>query len=117
MHWFRASPLVPDAAFQDTTEPDVGHWRHFPEAWPVTPAGSPGAAARTPEPRAPLDAALARLPELWRRVLTARDTAGHRDQQVADELGLTLDQERDILALARAAVRDRLDHSPTDGGR
>ena len=31
------------------------------------------------------------------------------DARVAAELGLTVEQERDVLARARAAVRDRLD--------
>lgn len=114
---FRARPIIPDAAFQGATEPYPGHWRRFPEPWPAAPAGRPGAEARTSERQAALDAALARLPELWRRVVTARDVAHRDDQQVADDLDLTLDQERDILARARAAVRDWLDRTLRDGPR
>src|SRR5579859_1075687 len=110
-HRFRAQPVVPDAAFQGATEPYPGHWRQFPEPWPAAPAGRPGAEApgrpgaeaRT-SVQAALDAGLAHLPELWRRVVTAHDVAHRDDQQVADDLDLTLDQERDILARARAAV-------------
>lgn len=87
---FRARPPVPDAAFQDETEPYPGHWRALPEPWPDTDAGP-----------AVLDAALAELPELWRQVVLSR----------GDDLGLTPEQERDILALARAAVRDHLDRA------
>jgi len=96
--WFRPEPLVPDAVFQDESEPYPGHWRDFPEPW------------QFPESSALLavvDAAVADLPELWQRVLMAR---AH-----ADELGLTAEQERDILARARAAVRDRLDRSGIGG--
>jgi RNA polymerase sigma-70 factor, ECF subfamily len=115
--WFRAKPLVPDAAFQDTTEPYPGHWRRFPEPWPAAPTGRSGRRARAAEQRMALDAALTGLPQLWWRVLTAHDVTGRADQQVADELGLTLEQERDILARARAAVRDQLDRTQTDGPR
>jgi RNA polymerase sigma-70 factor (ECF subfamily) len=114
-HRFRARPVIPDAAFQGATEPYPGHWRRFPEPWPAAPAGRPGAEVRTPGQQAALDSALARLPELWRRVVTERDVARRDDQQVADDLGLTLGQERDILARARAAVRDRLDRTRADG--
>jgi RNA polymerase sigma-70 factor, ECF subfamily len=115
--WFRAKPLVPDAAFQDATEPYPGHWRRFPEPWPAAPADRPGPQARTAEQQMALAAALTGLPPLWRRVVTAHDVTGRADQQVADELGLTLEQERDILARARAAVRDQLDRTQTDGPR
>jgi hypothetical protein len=49
--------------------------------------------------------------------VTARDVAGRDDQQVADDLDLTVAQERDILTRARAAVRDGLDRTRTDGPR
>jgi RNA polymerase sigma-70 factor (ECF subfamily) len=108
---FHTRPVVPEAAFQHEGEPFPGHWRRFPEPWPATPS----AEGLTSDQRAALDAALAGLPELWRRVLMARDVAGHHDQQVADDLDLTLEQERAVLARARAGVRDRLDHMRLDG--
>jgi RNA polymerase sigma-70 factor, ECF subfamily len=95
--WFRA-PLVPDEAFQDAAEPYPGHWRRLPQPWPTGLA---------PEPA--LRAAVDGLPETWRKVLLGHDADGHDDARVAAELGLTVAQERDILARARAAVRDRLD--------
>jgi RNA polymerase sigma-70 factor (ECF subfamily) len=94
--WFRA-PLVPDPAFQDDGEPYPGHWRRFPEPWPS--AGT----------SADLAAALDALPEMWREVLLRRDGAGHDDARVAEELRLTVAQERDVLARARAELRARLD--------
>jgi RNA polymerase sigma-70 factor (ECF subfamily) len=102
--WFRPEPLVPDAAFQDGSGPYPGHWRDFPEPWQL-----PGAGEARAELLAVVDAAVAELPELWQRVLMA--CAHADDHQVADELGLTVEQERDILARARAAVRDRLDRA------
>jgi RNA polymerase sigma-70 factor, ECF subfamily len=115
--WFRPKPLVPDAAFQDATEPYPGHWRRFPESWPAAPTGRPGPQARTAEQQMALDAALTGLPQLWRRLVTAHDVTGRADQQLADELGLTLEQERDLLARARAAVRDQLERMQTDDPR
>jgi RNA polymerase sigma-70 factor (ECF subfamily) len=108
--WFRPEPLVPDAAFQDESEPYPGHWRDFPEPWQL-----PGSSAARTELLAVVDAAVSDLPELWRRVLMAR--AHGDDQRVADELGLTVEQERDILARARATVRDRLDRTRIGGRR
>jgi RNA polymerase sigma-70 factor (ECF subfamily) len=114
---FRARPVVPDAAFQGSAEPYPGHWRRFPGPWPAAQADQAGAEARVSGQQAALEAALARLPELWRRVVTARDVAHRDDQQVAGELDLTVGQERDILARARAALRERLDRTGTDAPR
>ena len=117
--WFRPEPLVPDAAFQDEAGPYPGHWRRFPEPWPAVPATGPdpGAGAAAAWPRAALAAALAGLPGPWRRVVAARAAADGDDQRVAADLGLTARQERDILARARAAVRDQLDQARPDGSR
>jgi RNA polymerase sigma-70 factor (ECF subfamily) len=114
-HWFRARPLVPDAAFQGTNEPYPGHWRRFPEPWPSAPADEPD--ARTTRHHAAVEAAFAGLPALWRHAVLARSLARCDDQQVAADLGLTVKQVRDILARARAAVRDELDRARTDGPR
>jgi len=100
--WFRPEPLVPDAAFQEESEPYPGHWRDLPEPWQLPESGEARA-----ELLAVVDAAVADLPELWQRVLMAHADAG--------ELGLTVEQERDILARARAAVRDRLDRTRIGG--
>jgi len=116
-HGFRAEPLAPDAAFQGTSEPYPGHWRRFPEPWPSAPVGEPDADARTTQDHAAAAAALAGLPALWRHVVIARYLARRDDQQVAADLGLTVTQVRDILARARAAVRDELDRARADGPR
>jgi RNA polymerase sigma-70 factor (ECF subfamily) len=115
--WFRAEPLVPDAAFQDASEPYPGHWRRFPEPWPAAPATGPGAAVPPNLAARGAQAALAGLPGPWRRVVTARDAVDGDDQRVAADLGLTAKQERDTLARARAAVRDQLDQARPDGSR
>jgi RNA polymerase sigma-70 factor, ECF subfamily len=114
---FRPEPLVPDAAFQDATEPYPGHWRGFPEPWPATPGPGADLGAAVAWPRAVVAAALAGLPGPWRRVVAARAAAAGDDQRAATGLGLTDRQERDILARARAAVRDQLDQARPDGSR
>jgi RNA polymerase sigma-70 factor (ECF subfamily) len=116
-HWFRAKPLVPDAAFQGTNEPYPGHWRQFPEAWPSAPTGEADADARTTQRHAAVEAAFAALPALWRHVVLACYLAGGDDEVAAADLGLTVKQVRDILARARAAVRDELDRARTDDPR
>jgi RNA polymerase sigma-70 factor (ECF subfamily) len=93
--------LVPESQFQDADEPYPGHWRHFPDRWP--PAG--------PGQRATALAALNELPDSWRAVLQGRDVFGRSDSQVAADLGLSVEQERDILTAARAFVRARLDEA------
>jgi DNA-directed RNA polymerase specialized sigma24 family protein len=102
---FRQRPVVPDSAFQQTGEPNPGHWRRFPDRWP--PAG--------PEHRAAAQAALDQLPDTWRHVLLGRDVLGHTDAQVASELGLSVEQVRDILTNARAVVREHLAGVPPTG--
>jgi RNA polymerase sigma-70 factor (ECF subfamily) len=111
---FRARPIVPDSAFQDQGEPYPGHWRHAPQPWPQ--AARPRAAQML--------AAFEELPATWRRVLLRHDGRTRApaeraglDDTVAGELGLTVDQERDILTQARAALRDRLARGPESGTR
>jgi RNA polymerase sigma-70 factor, ECF subfamily len=116
-HWFRAKPLVPDAAFQAAGEPFPGHWRRFPGPWPSAPAGEPGADARTTQHHAAVEAAVAGLPAPWRRLVVARHRARRGNRQVAADLGFTMEQVRDLLARARAAVRDELDRARTGGPR
>jgi len=91
--WFRRRPVVPDSAFQDSSEPYPGHWREFPREWPG------------PVTSDQLREALATLPHTWRVVLLRHDGASG----VTVESGLTDAQERDILTSARAALRDALD--------
>ena len=100
--WFRRRPVVPDSAFQDSSEPYPGHWREFPREWPG------------PVTSDQLREALATLPHTWRVVLLRHDgasgvAADNADGAVAVESGLTDAQERDILTSARAALRDALD--------
>jgi RNA polymerase sigma-70 factor (ECF subfamily) len=102
---FRARPIVPDAEFQSADEPYPGHWRRFPERW--LPAGG--------APETAVAAAVAELPETWQQVLLRHDVAGLPDAQVAAGLELDVEQERDILARARAAVRDRLENARVKG--
>jgi RNA polymerase sigma-70 factor, ECF subfamily len=105
--WFRRRPVVPDSAFQDSSEPYPGHWREFPQEWPGPVTGDQ------------LREALATLPHTWRVVLLHHDgpSGDTADDAVAAESGLTVAQERDILTSARAALRDALDAAQRGAAR
>jgi DNA-directed RNA polymerase specialized sigma24 family protein len=60
-------------------------------------------------------ATLEELPATWRAVLRQRDVEGRDGEQVARDLGISVEQQRRILNQARAAVRRRLDDLLTRG--
>lgn len=86
-----------DTRFQSADEPYPRHWRTPPAPWPSDTI----TAER-------LQRAVQALPDPWRVVLLARDRDGVPADQVAADHGLTEDQQRHILNLARAALRDAL---------
>jgi DNA-directed RNA polymerase specialized sigma24 family protein len=63
-----------------------------------------------------LEAALAALPEPWRRVVTLRDVEGRTPAQVSAATGLTAEQQRDMLNRARELLREDLGHRLERGG-
>jgi DNA-directed RNA polymerase specialized sigma24 family protein len=96
--WLPGSGPVEEGFFQGEAEPYPGHWRQSPESWPA------GFADERPA-REQLRRALAELPAPWRAVVSARDVAGHNAGRVAVSLGLSVEQEQQILNRARAALR------------
>jgi DNA-directed RNA polymerase specialized sigma24 family protein len=90
-----------DPRFQGSDGPHPRHWRSAPEPWPAGFTDDPAARDR-------LHRAVRSLPPLWRAVLLARDRDRRPAEQVADDLGISLDQQRRILNRARAAVRDEV---------
>ena len=109
--WFRGGGPVPDNAFQGPDEPYPRHWRHLPEPWPPVSGSEPAVRER-------LRRALDELPATWRAVLRGRDIAGRDGDDVARELGITVEQQRTILNQARAALRARLANLlSSQGGR
>ena len=99
--WFRRAGPVPDTEFQGSDEPYPGHWRRLLEPWPSAVAADPAVRQRLGE-------ALDELPVTWRAVVRERDIAGRPGDEVARELGISVEQQRSILTMARAALRDRL---------
>jgi RNA polymerase sigma factor (sigma-70 family) len=99
--WFRRARPVPDSAFQSSAEPHPGHWRQFPESWPPAAATDPAVAQRLRE-------ALDELPVTWRTVIQQHDVAGRPSEEVANELDISVERQRRILTMARAALRDKL---------
>lgn len=99
--WFPRAHAVADSRLQQEGEPHPGHWRDPPAAWPDQFTGRR-------EARRALHTGLRSLPDLWRQVLWARDVDHRAPIDVAQQLGLSVDQEQRILTMARAALRDRL---------
>jgi RNA polymerase sigma-70 factor, ECF subfamily len=99
--WFPRSRVVNQSRFQGPNEPFPGHWREFPPPWPE------GIATDREAQRA-IRQRLRELPNLWRVVLTARDLEHRPAPEVAQQLGLSPEQEQHVLRMARAAMRDAL---------
>jgi len=91
-------PTVDPARFRGAGDPYPGHWRSSPAAWP-----SPEDDAVAAETRRELAAALARLPDRQRVVVTLRDVAGHSGDEVCDLLSISAANQRVLLHRGRAA--------------
>ena len=91
--WFPPARTVDANRFQGEGEPYPDQWREFPHRWP-------DGATVTPQ----VDAALAALPDLWRRVVILRDVKGESPTEVSAATGLTADQQRDVLNRARESI-------------
>jgi RNA polymerase sigma-70 factor, ECF subfamily len=55
-----------------------------------------------------LKAALAALPDPWRRIVILRDVEGRPPAEVSAMNGLTAEQQRDVLNRARELLREEL---------
>jgi RNA polymerase sigma-70 factor (ECF subfamily) len=83
----------------------AGHWIVFPNAWPVTPEDSAGAA----EVRARLEAAVETLPDTMREVFLLRDVEEFTSEEVCALLGITEGNLRVLLHRARSRLRGQLE--------
>ena len=99
--WYRRSGPVADSEFQGPGEPYPDHWRQFPGPWPPAFAADRAVRERLRE-------GLDELPVMWGAVVRQRDVAGRSGEDVAHDLGITVEQQRSILTMARAALRDQL---------
>jgi RNA polymerase sigma-70 factor (ECF subfamily) len=106
--WFPPATTVDPDRFQGEDGPYPDHWKKFPQPWPAIPPSE--------ELAVRLDAALAELPAPWRRVVVLRDVEGVSPEQVADEVGLTPEQQNDVLNRARELLRQALGRSLTGEG-
>jgi RNA polymerase sigma-70 factor (ECF subfamily) len=104
-----AGPTVDPARFLEEGHPYAGHWREFPAPWPV-----PERAALDGEARTVAAAALARLPDRQRVVITLRDVEGYGSDEVSAILAISPGNQRVLLHRARAAVRAELEHYFTE---
>jgi RNA polymerase sigma-70 factor, ECF subfamily len=105
--WFPPATTVEPDRFRGDGEPYTDHWKEFPRSWP---------AGRAVDSEA-LKAALAALPDPWRRVVILRDVEGHTPAEVWAATGLTAEQQRDVLNRARELLREDLGQAlAPDGG-
>jgi RNA polymerase sigma-70 factor, ECF subfamily len=106
--WFPPATTVDPDRFRGAGEPYTDHWKEFPRSWPAGRAVGPEA----------LKAALAALPDPWRRVVILRDVEGRTPADVSAATGLTTEQQRDVLNRARELIREELSHAlgPEQGG-
>ena len=98
--WFPPAPTVDADRFQGESDLYPDHWREFPRPWRAGQAVGPEA----------LQAALAGLPDPWRRVVILRDVEGLPPAEVSAVTGLTAEQQRDVLNRARELLRESLGH-------
>jgi RNA polymerase sigma-70 factor (ECF subfamily) len=97
-------PSVDPSRFQEGGR-WAGYWSAPPESW----EGIPEDRLVSAETRAVVDAAIARLPEMQRAVVTLRDVRGFSSQEVCEVLGLTEANQRVLLHRARSKLRARLE--------
>ena len=97
-------PTVDPGRFQGPGDPEPGHWRRFPLAWP-----SAETEVVSREVRHVIEAALADLPHRQRVVITLRDVDGYGSGEVCSILEISAANQRVLLHRARAAVRGRLE--------
>ncbi|HET8914551.1 MAG TPA: sigma-70 family RNA polymerase sigma factor [Propionibacteriaceae bacterium] len=103
--WFPPATTVDTDRFRGEDEPYTDHWREFPRSWPAGQAVEPEA----------LKAALAELPDQWRRVVILRDVDGSSPAEVSAATGLTAEQQRDVLNRAREVLREKLGRALQQG--
>jgi RNA polymerase sigma-70 factor (ECF subfamily) len=106
--WFPPAATVDAERFQGADDPFPDHWKEFPRPWPAGSAVGPEA----------LKAALATLPDPWRRVVILRDVDGRPPADVSAATGLTAEQQRDVLNRARELLWEELGRTfqPEKGG-
>jgi RNA polymerase sigma-70 factor, ECF subfamily len=93
-------PTVDPDLFRGPEDPYPGGWRSFPQEW-----RSAEDDALDAEVRDHLRAALEKLPERQRIVLTLRDVIGCSSEEVCDLLEVSAANQRVLLHRARAAAR------------
>lgn len=96
--WFPPATTVDANRFQGESDPYPDHWKEFPRPWPAGHSVHADA----------LKAALAALPDPWRRVVTLRDIEGRSPAEVSAATGLSAEQQRDVLNRARELLREHL---------
>jgi RNA polymerase sigma-70 factor, ECF subfamily len=97
-------PTVDPARFRGPDDPYQGHWKDFPPQWP-----SVETEVESRQLQARIEAAVARLPDRQRIVITLRDIEGYSAEEVSAALEVSAANQRVLLHRARAAVRADLE--------
>jgi RNA polymerase sigma-70 factor (ECF subfamily) len=100
--WFPPAPTVDANRFQGEGDPYPDHWKEFPRPWSAGQVVTLEA----------LQAALAGLPDPWRRVVILRDVEGRPPAEVAAVTGLIAEQQRDVLNRGRELLRESIGPTP-----
>ena len=115
----RTVPVSALAGADDADEPSVdpsrflgpGHrWQHHWSSTPIRFDELPEEHLLSDEAVAVVDAAIARLPEAQRTVITLRDVEGWSAEEVCEALELTEGNQRVLLHRARSKVRQALEN-------
>jgi RNA polymerase sigma-70 factor, ECF subfamily len=96
--WFPPAATVDADRFRGEGEPYADHWKEFPRPWPAEHAVNADA----------LHAAVAALPDPWRRIVILRDVEGRSPAEVSAATGLSAEQQREVLNRAREFIREQL---------
>lgn len=98
-------PAVPAARFHSPDAPYPFHWATKPAPWNSDPVAN----ALNSELNTFLEAAIEKLPEQQRVVITLRDIQGWTAEEVCNGLGIAETNQRVVLHRARSKVRRALE--------
>jgi len=105
----------PEEATVDAARFDPGgSWRDPPSGWTEE---DPERLAMRAEAQETIEAAIRKLPEAQRTVITLRDVEGLEAEEICNVLGITVTNQRVLLHRARAKVRQALEDRDRPGGR
>jgi RNA polymerase sigma-70 factor, ECF subfamily len=98
-------PAVDADRFRDPSDGFAGHWRAYPRNWSTLPDG----AVLGKETLSVVMQTIEQLPDAQRLVITMRDVAGCKSEEVCEALDVSEGNQRVLLHRARSRVRTALE--------